>query len=465
MQKIKYDYLKFWFDEDEYKPSDPAIALHKELIRPRFDKDGNPVPVLVVLAGGEQAGKSWTGGYHIYAMHPWGKIFWIVGDRYEDTRNEFKYLTEAGIRAGAMEAKNCHMPVSTAHPCSATFNNGAIVRTLSSADASTLAGQSPDGILMVEAGRQSYQAFRVLWTRAQHATAWFLVSGTFESTKGRWFPDLWRECQGDNEYLGRGLSLPSYSNPKLYPLGANDPKILSAKRTLTEEEFAERFMGVPRPTIGIVFPEFRRSTHVRLDAEYDPQFPVRLWVDPGYDHAYAVLFVQIINDQVRIFKEIYVQGMINEQVISMVQNDALLGKIERVVIDIAANAHAGAQHPAMEEWRKAMGARHIPVTSQLVKIETGIIRTKDKLHTDPMSNQPYMIFHPRVTSTIAEFEEGYRYPVKRDGIVGKWAPIDLNNDSCKAIAYGLVDAFGNSDGPAPVQSKPIRRKMSFDRGR
>ena len=463
LEKVSYDAMRFWLDEVDYDPSPEAITVHEALLTPSFDSVGNPQPRLVVLAGGEQSGKSWTGAHHMFGYFMWGKTYWIVAERYEDSINEFKYLTEAAIKAGVMDPENVPVIGSAPRPLRAIFNNGAEVRTLSSGDATTLAGQSPDGILMVEAGRQSYQAFRTLWIRAHHTVGWLLVSGTFESYKGRWFPDLWRTCQGDNEYGGKSFSLPSYANKKLHPLGADDPTITAMRKTLSEEEFAERILGVPRPSIGVVFPEFRRSTHVKSKADYDPNYPIRLWVDPGfYPSSYSVLWVQIINDQIRIFDEVYVNYLTNEDVASIVTQNPLFNKVERIVIDIAAEAHAGAQEPATATWRKMMAGRQVPIVNKYVKVAHGIQRTHDKLRINPLTSEPWMVFHPRCEYSISEFEDGYRFPIGKTGEMrGFLSPIDENNHSCKAAAYGIIDLYGLGEGTTVQRLPSTRRKMSY----
>ena len=461
LEYANMDLLNFWWNQCGYKTTKYNEPIHKALTQPQYDEFGNPVPTLVVLAGGEQSGKSWLGGHHLFGMFWHGKIFWIVGDRYEDTRKECEYLIEAGQKAGVIDRVSA--PLNSSWEI--TFKNGAVIKTKSSQDATTLAGESPDGILMVEAGRQSYQAFRILWGRAMHNTAWFLVSGTFEATKGRWYPDLWKQLQTTNEYNGVSMSLPSYANPDKYPDGEFDPKIVAARRTLTEDEFAERFLGVPRPTIGIVFPEFRRTVHVNDNAEYMEGFPTRLFVDPGYNpSAYAVLFTQNINGQVRIYDELYEHELVNQQILDIVLNHPRFRSIERVVIDVASKAHAGAQDPSFLTWQRQVTPHNIPVVAKYVKIEDGLKRTHDKLRINPLTNEPFLLLHPRCKNTIFEFEEGYKYPTRRTGDVGSSTlPIDKDNHAMKALAYGLVDTYGFADSGQVKVLKPVKHRMAYDR--
>ena len=415
--------------------------VHRALIEPRYN-DAGPVPNVTMLTGGIQSGKTMLGAAHMFAMHWCSKILWIVGERYEDCRYEFQGIVDAGVVTGALDPKNVSFPQSPG-PCRARFNNGCVIRTLASGDVTTLASESPDGVLMVEAGRQPEQAFITLWERVSQRTGWMLVSGTIEQIVGRWFPDLWGDMQGGNMYEGKSFRLPSYVNPVHYPGGEFDPKIQAIRKTLSDEEFNERYLGIPRSIIGVVFPEFRKVHHVRSLAEFEKSLPCRLWVDPGfYPSSYAVGFVQLYGARIHLFDEIYLQGMTNDVVIEQVVNHYAWPNVERVVIDIAAQTHAGAQEPAMEVWRKALAGRGIPVVAKYVKVEDGIVRMRDKLRMNVLDDMPFLLIHPRCVNTIDEISSGYRYHTRRTGVIAGDKPIDQANHMMKAIAYGIVDAYG-----------------------
>lgn len=486
LEAVDFDMVEFWLKRvpDYLRSDEYHNPIHRELIRPRYSQYG-PLPVLLVLSGGMQSGKTMTGSLHMFAMHWCSRILWIVGARYEDCRYEFEKVVEAGYINKVLDPSNVSHP--TQGPSRATFNNGCILRTLSSEDESKLSSESPDGVLMVEAGQQTYQAFRTLWTRVTHNTGWLIVSGTFEQYKGRWFPDLWTQCQGGNEFQGVSIALPTYANPDKYPEGAQDPKILAIQKTLSEDEFAERFLGIPRAPLGVVFPEFRRSLHVRTDVLPHPMYPTRLWIDPGYFPAsYSCLFVQIINGQTRILKEYYTNSslpeyiavgqtsrldpLVHEQMAELVSEDSLCENLEKIVIDVAGTYHQGAGETALDTWRRVLSRNHpegapvIPIVGKYVKVEDGLKRTHDKLRMNPMTNQPNLVLHPSAENTIWELEQGYRFNLKgnRDfGNINK--PIDKHNHSAKAIAYGIIDAFGLAEGKAPPPPIPSRKTMSYDR--
>lgn len=119
----------------------------------------------------------------------------------------------------------------------------------------------------------------------------------------------------------------------------------------------------------------------------------------------------------------------------------------------------------MEVWRRSLAGRGIPVVAKYVKVEDGIVRTRDKLRVNALDDVPFLIVHPRCVNTISEFTMGYRYHTRRDGVIAGDKPIDQGNHMMKAIAYGIVDAYG----VAEIARRPVspRRggRLSFGQRR
>ena len=467
--ELLYEDMELIWALNGYKPSPEQRAVHEALLRPNNGIDPEtgevgPLPSMAVLAGGEQSGKSFLGG-----MHCWGRwlvdpLIWLVGNRYEDAKREYEYVRDAAVAA------DLHKRASFAEdgPWELVYKTGQVVKVLASEDVTKLAREAPDGIIMCEPGRQSYESFRACWRRAVPRTAWMLVAGTFERDKGSvepWYPDLWNACQGENSYHASGLSLPSHANRSLYPRGEADPKFRAAIRTVRDtnkidpdDEIGERFYGIPRKHQGAVFSRnFSRQLHVRHEAEYLPGIDVSLAIDPGFANAFAVLFIQVVSDQARVFDELYLHGIMGPDIISMVEQHRSFPDLNHIVIDVAAKSHHNAQGSAMEEWRNHFGSMGISVVGRYVGVEDGLAATRRRLRVDPMTNQPLTIFHPRCVNTIWELEKGYRYHERRgDGIIASEKPEDKNNHASKALAYWFMDRYGYADVkqllPGPVST-------------
>lgn len=432
-----------------YAPWPESVPIHSALITPQVGPEGGSMPSLVVVGGGEQGGKSRSGAEHAFARWPNDRLIWLVGQRYEDCETEYQYLREAALKTPFHKKSS-----SGAHPDAweLEYVNGHRVKVLSSEDVSKIAREAPDGIIMCEAGRQSYDAFRALWRRASQLSGWFLVSGTFENDPERWYADLWTQCQGDNPYRGKSFSLPTWANRLRFPEGRNDPKFRELVRSIMEtnpmegaEEVAERFEGRPRQPKGMVFSEFRTNLHVRDFAEYQPGIPVLLFVDPGwFPSSYAVAFCQKVGRQLRQFDEIYVQHKTNREVIAMVKQHECFPDVSKVVLDRASKQHNNAQDSAFDAWVEELNDRGIVVTDAgYVKELDGRARLHDKLLLDPVNgNVPNYIVAPRCKMTIWEFQRGYKLRQRNDGTYASDEPIDRHNHIIKALTYGVMVEFG-----------------------
>ncbi|MCC6191366.1 MAG: hypothetical protein IT318_20275 [Anaerolineales bacterium] len=466
----EYARLQPMFNAVGYTPSPEQRRVHEAILAPGRTPDGGNVPRLVILGGGIQAGKSYLAGYHALARFPMDGTIWLVGFEYEDTIHEFSYLREAAVRLNAATRYS----TSQQGPWDLRYVNGATVRTIASKDITKLAGEAPDGIIMCEAGRQTYEAFETCLDRVTPKQGWLLVSGTFEQGSN-WYRNLWRECRSPGNIRGGvALSLPSYSNRRFYPDGVHDQTFWERERQMLatrpvdgKERFAERFLGEPRTPSDLVFKDFSRLLHVQEWADFDPAEDVALWIDPGYDpSAFAVLFVQVRGDTICVFDEIYVNRMLNHEIMTMVKNHRAFPNVKRVVMDKAAKQHGNAQQSAFETWSDELSGRNGGIsfaTSQTgLSVADGIARTHDKLAVNPLTNVPYMVFSPKCRMLAWEMEEGYKFRTRADGLVHSDSPIDENNHAVKALAYGIVDRYGLSNVPGKPLPRNTVETMPWD---
>lgn len=416
-----------------------------------FEPHPEQLPILgsrkrfILVAGGEQAGKSLCGAKYLLGRHPETDgpgLFWLVAADYERTRREFDYLVEDFANLRLLKGK----PTKRVDPGHIELVDGTMIRTKSAKDPRTLAMEAPDGILICEASQVDLETFNKCRYRVGPKRGWLFLSGTFETSLG-WYPGLFSAWQSGIDDR-QSFSLPTWTNRSLYPGGRNDPEILAMEREASDDFFMERIAGKPVPPKGLVFPQFRADVHVDTDAEYQKGHPVHLWVDPGYAHAHAVLAVQIIDGQVRVFDEVYERGLITEEIIGIVQQRPWQRDVKFGVIDIGGTQHQAMAAPS-EIWLEKMG---LTMTFQKVPIQDGIERTKSFLKIDPVSNRPKLIVNPKCKGLLSEMgvvpnpfdgqTRAYRYKMDSEGTVLSDVPEDKNNDACKALAYGLFAEYG-----------------------
>ena len=411
----------------------------------------------ILVAGGEQAGKSMIASKYLLSrvFETEGKgLYWLVAADYERTRAEYEYLVDDFSKLGVLKKASKRVD-----PATIELVDGTLIQTKSAKDPRTLAMRAPNGIIGCEASQLDLETFHRLRGRCAPKRAWMFLAGTFEGSLG-WYPQMFQTWQyGEDD--SQSYSLPSYTNKHLYPEGETDPEILKLQRMTSDDFFKERIMGIPSPPQGLVFSEFRPDTHVQ-DVEYIPDEPVHIWIDHGYASAYAVCAVQIINDQVRVFDEIYEQNLITEEIIDIAMQKDWWKDVQFGVTDIA-----GYQHQAMsavaEVWLDKAG---LYMDAEKIRINDGTERLKSMLKLDPSTQEPKIIVSPNAKGLLSELgfapnpfngqTQVYKWKTDRDGNVVGNQPEDKYNHSVKALIYGLVNRFGYSY-LAKRNSIPVRR--------
>ena len=399
----------------------------------------------VLVAGGEQAGKSMVASKYLVARlfeNDEPGLFWLVAADYERTRAEFEYLVEDFGSMGLLKEASKRVD-----PGRIVLADGTRIESKSAKDPRTLAMRAPNGIVGCEASQLDLETFHRLRGRCAPKRGWLFLSGTFEGSLG-WYPQMFQAWQSSSSSDEVSFSLPSYSNEHLYPGGREDPEILALEKVSSDDFFLERIEGIPSPPQGMVFTEIRPDIHIQ-NVEYEPDVPVHLWIDPGYAEAYAVEVIQVVNDQIRVIDEIYERDLITDEIIEIAQSKIWWKDAQFGVIDVAGFQHQAMAAPA-EVWMEKTG---IYFDSQKIRINDGTERLKAFLKTDPVEQrEPRIVFNPKCEGILSEFgikpnpfdgqTRAYRWKMDRDGTIVGETPEDRYNHGVKAVIYGLINRYG-----------------------
>jgi len=397
----------------------------------------------VLVTGGAQAGKSLVtekyGLKRILEKEGHG-LYWLVAADYERTRAEFEYFRTDFQTMGQVKRVSKRID-----PGFIELFDGTRIETKSARDPRTLAMKSPDGILGCEASQLDLETYWKFEERVAASNGWVMMSGTMEGSLG-WYPSMaesWSVGIGDSQ----SFRLPTPSNIHMFPGGENDEKILRLRENTSDDFYYERMLGIPRPPSGRVFPEFRTELHVR-ELEWMPGQPVYVWIDPGYAGAYAVLAVQIIDEKVRVFDEIYEQGLVTEQIIQICQERAWWKDVNYGTIDIGGTQHQAMAAPA-EIWLKEAG---VYLNAEYVRINDGIERLRSYLKPNPITQEAKFWVDHKCKGLLSEaglapnpFDgqvKVYKWKTDNQGNIVGHTPDDKFNHSLKAATYGLISHFG-----------------------
>lgn len=430
-----------------------------------FEPYGEQWPILtceareVILAGGEQAGKSTMASKFLIARWdmPFKKtgvpgIFWIVGKDYESTLKEMEYCALDAQRLGiALSLPHRFYPDNLEIILGIQGKEIARIKNKSLKDELKIMAESPDGVIIAEAAQITYSAFRKLQARVARSRGWIFAEGTFEGSTG-WYPELWQYYQTPGTE-GESFSLPSWTNLAYYPGGRQDPEILRQEAKYPADFFDERFAAIPCKPQGVVIPEFSNRIHVG-GYPFDKDLPVDITADPGYFGASSVHAIQGRGDQIWIIDEIYLHGRITEEIIEVCKlRPWWPNRRSPGTIDIAARQHQAMASPE-EVWREKAG---MVMSSRKVNINGGIDLLRTSMKPHPVTGKPVILINQNCLGLICEMGGGKPPELtgeqeKTHNDMEKWGawirdlatgkPVDKHNHACKDISYYLANKVG-----------------------
>ena len=430
-----------------------GYKLSPEQRAPLYDIE-HPV---VLMAGGAGGGKSFIGGLFGTTRLMYTPLLWVVGPTYELARAEFGELHANLERVDLLAEGSVSLPLTGRWTMRTVL--GQRIETQSADDVRKLAAKGPTGIIVAEAALHPYEVFLRCMERLTRAEAtqyrpWVFLSGTFEIGR-RWYADLWETLQGDNVWSGQSYSVPTWCNPHLYPQGREDPQIVAMERAFPAERFIERFGAKPVPPANVIFKSFSHAVHVRQDVVFNKDWPVELWIDPGYSGSnYAVEVVQFPpsdaalggseKQEVWVVDEIFGELAIAQEIILVAKSRPWWDNVKGGVIDVAGRQHAAAASQ-IEIWASEAG---IGLRSQRVGVQEGIDRHQTFLK-DPATGEARIFYNPGCVGILGEYGRWQRKTVTVDKIAIN-QPERGSCDGLKAVSYGLFDEFG------PVERKKAR---------
>ena len=416
-----------------YEPSEIQAKAHQALV-PSF-----ALSQALLVLGGERAGKTTIAAYEAAALVPFTSLVFLAGDSYENTEPEFAVILSAlratGNLAGSSTPRRGQWQASA--------DTGCEIRSVSfardGADALIATGKAPDVVLLCEAGMLEFNHFLAAFGRVAEKRGLVLASGTLKDALP-WYAEKYREFQGENPYNGKSVSIPSWGNPAVYPLGEDDPTIQQLKGAFDDQTFRERFGAEPVPSALLVFGrQFTHELHVK-ELDYLPSLPVEIAIDPGYAGAYAVQAMQWTGaSEVRVFDEFYQQYATWHDAVSWLRAKPWGDKVTKGVGDHAIHQHH-ADRSQYEQWLAA----GVTLRSKPVSIADGVDRMRSFLRS-PFTGTPRIAIDPRCKGLIWELAAGERYARDQEGKPVKEKPIDRDNHARKAVSYWLIDHFGRAD--------------------
>jgi hypothetical protein len=459
-----------------------------------------------VIGGGERGGKSWWTAVemaaHIYMLprirpdvfftktgellfdevndKPRNAHFVLFGPTYAEPRWEFKYI-EDFLRSIGQLAGGINKPSKPAEGAwRLVTKSGVVLQTWSMEDPGSVRSLDLEGAAICEAGRCQYSGVERVQGRVSAKKGFIIYSGTMEDSQ-QWYQDWMLMGQRENHLGIVSYSLPTFSNLHEFPGGRNDPEILRLEGIYPDDIFAMRVLAEPRPPRSRVLKELGKE-HIQT-MKVTPEMAVEVWIDPGYQSAYAVLFVaiwdeftkkprgagddwkpELLGKHFHVFDELYEQGLTTNDIISLCKKNRYWPRVKQGIIDIAGKGHRDAGESALEIWKK----------------KTSLNWNMKYWREDPLierirssAKQNRITIDPKCVGLIAEAGLGepvfdnmhpWKYLLTRDGTIAGEKPIDKWNHSAKALGYGLLHHLGQVEHlRKPTNINRLKKKAPLGR--
>lgn len=465
-----------------YVPSVEAMPFHASFAHERY------------IFGGWRGGKSFTSAMEV-APYPvlWQNtartdefkgIMWIIGPEYRQARAEFRYMLWAMRKLGLVEEGTLSQPKDGGWSFKTT--TGWLIETQSSRHLEGLGSVTIDVILVCEAGQHEAGIRTWVLGRVSEQHGPVIYSGTLEETQ-QWYADIYDDYADAGENVDvMTFSLPTWCNPKFK--GENDPRLQKIKAIIPFDEWLVRFCGKKSKAKGLVFKEFQARPesvynadgelasagpicHVSPIAEWMPELPVILAVDPG--EVYAVLALHAVKlEQTRkdtktqtivpgyfVFDELYLPHGTFDDVRDWVMSRPWFDKIEMSYHDRATKQHHN-QKSQEELWRQPVADGGLGIDVCYSPGGLGILDGISMLRRwllCRLTGSPLIYFNPRCTNAIGEYSKE-KWPKDRPS-GARPLPIDKHNHARKALCYLLYFLHGLF---LPFEESVIKQAMKPD---
>jgi PBSX family phage terminase large subunit len=215
----------------------------------------------------------------------------------------------------------------------------------------------------------------------------------------------------------------SYDNPYI-------PKeeIDKAKLEMTEDSFAQEWMGEFRKMSGLIYKDFHRDTHMVEVPRLDFNWTFTRAIDFGFGHKTALGYFAINSNgtEIYMYDGIYLSGMTTHDIAEAVKiKDA--GRV-------FTNPVADSAQPMLIEELSREGVHFNPVEKGPDSVKNGIAKVAELLKKRNDTGKPTLMFSKHLTWIADEFEK-YRWIENRSQEYLTEVPLKRDDDGVDMVRY------------------------------
>ena len=363
--------------------------------------------------------------------------YWIVGPTYDLAEKEFRYLWEdivINLGLGPHLKRKAYNVRTGEMYMEMPWNTRVDVKSADHPDG--LVGEGLDGLIVSEAAKQR----SVVWEKYLRPAladrrGWAIFPSTPEGFN--WYYDLYRRGIDDDHPDWESWNFPSWENPYVYPLGEEDPEILSQKRGEDDPWFWQEIGADFRSFVGKIYTEWKDDIHILNRYVYNPDWPNYLWFDFGFTNPFVALDVQISpSDEIYIWREHYLSGKAPFE-----HAQHLNARPQPDGYKITCGFGDSADPGAIESLSRSVCATYGNPDAK--DITRGIQEVKKFLATYKDENdveKSHLYVHKACENTIFEFQN-YRMKSTRSDENPKEDPKKWADHAMDAVRYGVMHLY------------------------
>lgn len=217
----------------------------------------------------------------------------------------------------------------------------------------------------------------------------------------------------------------SYDNPYL-----DRDELEKTRLEMTEDAFAQEFLGEFRKMTGLIYKEFDRNKHMVDVPLLDSNYTYTRSLDFGFGHKTALIYFAISphGNAIYGFDGFYKEGMTEREIADIVK---LKDQGKAIVHPVADSA----QPMSIAQLYREYGVKFDPVDKAPDSVKDGITKVAEMLKVRNDTGKPTLMFSKHLTWIADEFES-YRWVENKsaDNAI-KEVPYKVNDDAMDAIRY------------------------------
>lgn len=215
----------------------------------------------------------------------------------------------------------------------------------------------------------------------------------------------------------------SYDNPYI-----SKEEIDKVRSEMTDDAFAQEFLGEFRKMSGLIYKEFDRAKHMVDIPRLDTNFTFTRSLDFGFAHKSALGYFAISStgQEIYMYDGTYQSGLIESQIADIVHIKDAGRYITNPVADSA--------QPMSIQQLEELGVHFNPVVKGTDSVKNGIVKVAELLKVRADTGRPTLMFNKNLTWVADEFER-YRWMEDRTGNQIKEVPYKVDDDAMDMIRY------------------------------